>query len=139
MAVILEVESSISGIPGPPTGPSYLTTIISLFSNLSGVESKNLRRSFSPLKTLAKPLNKLFSRPPSTPANFNTALCSGDKFPPSRRRPPVCLNGFWTEYITSPSGELGDKLSTCSANVIPVQVITSPFRSPASNKSFTKT
>ena len=107
MAVILEVESSISGIPGPPTGPSKRTIIMSLFVRSSGVLSRKSSRDCSPLNTLANPVKTLFSNPPSTPANFKTALYSGDRLPPSNLNPPVGLKGFWTEYITSPSGRGG--------------------------------
>ena len=94
--VILEVESSISGIPGPPTGPSYLTIIISLFSKFSGLFSSVSSSICSPLKTFALPTKTLFSNPPSTPASFKIALYSGDKFPPNNLKPPVSLNGFLT-------------------------------------------
>ena len=89
--VIREVESSISGIPGPPTGPSYLTTIISKFSKTSGLLSKVSNKACSPSNILACPLNTLFSSPPSTPASFRIELYSGDKFPPKTRSPPVGL------------------------------------------------
>ena len=96
-AVILEVESNISGIPGPPTGPSYLTIIISKFLNFSGVLSKAFNRLCSPSKILALPLNTLFSNPPSTPANFKTALNSGERFPPNTLKPPPGIEGVNTE------------------------------------------
>ena len=89
--VILEVESSISGIPGPPTGPSYLTTTISLLLKLSGSFSRVQRSFCSPSNILAFPIKTLFSKPPSTPASFKIELNSGDKFPPKSLSPPVSL------------------------------------------------
>ena len=45
MAQILEVGSNI-GIPGPPTGPSYLTTTMSELDKSLGEVSKNLSSAF---------------------------------------------------------------------------------------------
>ena len=94
--VILEVGSNISGIPGAPTGPSYLTIIISKSLKKSGLLSNFSNSFFSPLNILAFPLKILFSSPLSTPANFSIAVFSGDKFPPRSLNPPVFLNGLLT-------------------------------------------
>ena len=53
--VILDVESSISGIPGPPTGPSYRTTTISLSLKESGLFSRASNNFCSPSKVFAFP------------------------------------------------------------------------------------
>ena len=92
--VILDVESNISGIPGPPTGPSYLTTTMSKLAKLSGELSSVFNKLCSPSKTFAFPLKTPFSRPPSTPASLRIALNSGDKLPPNNLKPPVFLKGF---------------------------------------------
>ena len=93
---IADVGESISLIPGPPFGPSYLITITSpatiLLLNIASTASS------SELNTLAGPSWTNIS---GSTADLFTTAPSTAKFPLSTAIPPVLLYGFSTCFITS--------------------------------------
>ena len=95
---IAEVGLSISLIPGPPLGPSYLITTTSPGTILPPLISSIASSSDS--KTLAGPSCTIIS---STTAERLTTLPSGARFPLSTASPPVLLYGLLTGLITSSS------------------------------------
>ena len=69
----------------------WITTVVfTLLGGLFVIRSGVLKAMFLAGILMAS-TNLLFSRPPSTPANFRTELNSGDKFPPRTLNPPVVL------------------------------------------------
>ena len=95
---IAEVGFSISLIPGPPFGPSYLITTTSPGTILPPLIAATASSSDS--NTLAGPSCTIIS---STTAERFTTLPSGAILPLSTASPPVLLNGLLTGLITSSS------------------------------------
>ena len=126
---IADVGLSISLIPGPPLGPSYLITTTSpatIFPPLiAAIASSSLSN------TLAGPSCTIIS---STTAERLTTLPSGARFPERTARPPVLLYGLSTVRITS--GLRFTAFAIFSPTVLPVTVIQSVCKSPISASSF---
>ena len=87
------VVESISLIPGPPFGPSYLITITS--PSLYPFSETHLKASSSQSKHLAIPSKKVFSIPATL-----TMAPSGARLPFKPTTPPVGLRGLLYGLIT---------------------------------------
>jgi len=126
---IADVGLSISLIPGPPFGPSYLMTTTSPSTILPPLIAAIASSSES--NTLAGPSCTSISG--TTALRFTTEP-SGARFPFKTARPPVFVYGLSTGLITS--GFLFTAFAIFSPTVLPVTVVQSVLRSPISASSF---
>jgi len=129
MPAIADVGLSISLIPGPPFGPSYLITTTSPGTILPPLIAAMASSSQS--NTLAGPSCTIID---SATAERFTTEPSGARFPLSTARPPVLLYGLSVGLITS--GFLFTQPLIFSPIVFPVTVIQSSFNKPSSLNSF---
>ena len=112
LPTIADVGESISLIPGPPFGPSYLITTTSPATILSSIIA--CIASSSELKVLALPVNTNASL--STPEILTTAP-SGAKLPCNTAKPGLDVNGSDIGLITSLSHQISE--AAISDNLIP--------------------
>ena len=125
-----DVGFSISGIPGPPRGPTYLITTTSPAFILPVLMP--LINSCSPSNTLAGPVNNS----PSLPEIFATLPFSA-RLPNSICKCPVDLTGCSTgRIIFCVSKSKSGTEAKFSATVLPVTVRQSPCSNPFFNRYF---
>ncbi len=120
-----DVGLSISLIPGPPFGPSYLITTTSPSTILPPLIAAIASSSQS--NTLAGPSCTIIE---SATAERFTTDPSGARFPLRTASPPVLLYGLSSGLITS--GFLLTHPLMFSPMVSPVTVIQSSFNNPSS-------
>ena len=126
---IADVGLSISLIPGPPLGPSYLMTTTSpatIFPPFMAAIA-----SSSQSNTLAGPVCTIIS---GTTAERFTTQPSGARFPLRTASPPFFIYGLSIGRMTS--GFLFTAFFMLSPMVFPVTVMQSRFNRPASPSSF---
>ena len=121
--MIAAVGLSISGIPGPPFGPSYRMTTTSPF--FTSPILMPLLASCSQSNTRALPTKVK----PSFPVIFATHPSSA-RFPLNILICPLALIGLEISLTTSCLGSKAGNSAKFSASVFPVTVIQSPCRNP---------
>ena len=131
MGSMLEWALSLT-IPGPPLGPSYLTTRTVFSFGLIEPDTSSLYRLSSRSKTMARPVKAS----PSLPVIFATAP-PGARLPWRIRSGPLgrigLLRGLMRSWVSSSTGA---ELTFCS-RVRPVTVGRFPFNSPLAMRNLT--
>mmetsp|Transcript_108 Transcript_108/g.281 ORF Transcript_108/g.281 Transcript_108/m.281 type:complete len:338 (-) Transcript_108:568-1581(-) len=124
--MIAEVGVSISGIPGPPLGPSYRMTTTEFLNGSMSLETA-ASMSSSQSKQRALPWNLS----PSLPVILATEP-SGERLPYRICRCPEDLMGLSSGRMMSWPAASGGHTSRFSARVLPVTVMHEPSINPCS-------
>ena len=127
------VVASISRMPGPPAGPSFLMTMTSPSSYARSLIAANASSSHS--KTRAGPENTIWSS--VMPAIFTMAP-SGARLPFNPTTPPVVERGVETGWMTLPSASRSTR-SISSPIVLPVATMQSSWMRPTLRSSLSTT